>query len=69
MYIPNTEVERVAASLIAEYGVSATDETRVRVAWANARGLGPTALAWAHVLECIEHRLNDDREAEFRVAC
>ena len=60
MYIPDTEVERVATSLIDEFGESATAETRVRVAWASTRGLRFTALAWAHVLECIEQRLNDD---------
>ncbi len=68
MYLPDHEVERVATSLITEFGESAVQETRARAALARASGLYPTALVWERILERIV-QLQNDSDEDFREAC
>ncbi len=68
VYIPDIEVERVAASLIAEYGEKAAHETSARVAESKARNFDYSAIAWQRVLECVERLQNVGHDKASREA-
>ena len=63
MDIPEAEIEQAAASMIAEFGAGAAQETRERAAEAEARGFDYSAQAWRRVLVCIE-RFQDEGHGE-----
>ena len=54
MYLPDKEIERVAASMIAEFGQDAEQQANGYVRSARARGLGPTVFIW----ERVQHRIS-----------
>ena len=59
MYLPDNEIERIARSMIIEFGDDAEQASRRYAESARERGLGPTTLIWQHVLERIV-QLRDD---------
>ena len=60
MYLPDNEIERVAVSMIAEFG---NDAERAASGYANSakfRGFGETAEIWGQVRERISYMRGDN---------
>ena len=53
MYLPENEIERVAKSMMSEYGADAEREVSKYCESARIRGLVVTAHIWTRVLERI----------------
>lgn len=67
MYLPEREIERVAVSLIAEFGEDAEKEASKYGRSARVRGAGTTAFIWEQVQQRIAE-LNGGGSHEVREA-
>ena len=54
MYLPDREIERVAVSMIVEFGADAEREADSYAGSASRHGLGTTAFIWEQVRQRIE---------------
>ena len=62
MDISEAELERAAATMIAEFGEGAAQETSARIAESEARGFSYSAQAWQCVLEWIKRLRNEGHD-------
>ncbi len=60
MAFEDSEIKRVAAEVVAEFGENAEQELKARSADAKDRGLTLTASIWEQVLQRVEQMRNDD---------
>jgi len=53
MYLPDYEIERVAVSMIADFGEGAEQQVSGYVKSARVRGPGPTVFIWERVRQRV----------------
>ena len=70
MVFEDSEIERVAAEIVAEFGENAEQEVKTRIAAAKDRGLTLTASIWEQILQYVEKmREDDDGSGDLQEAC
>jgi hypothetical protein len=60
MEFTDSEIERVAREMVAEFGTNAERELSSRLLRARNQGLTITASSWERVLRCVEKLRDDD---------
>ncbi len=68
MYLPDIEIERVAVSVITEFGADAERVANDYAMSAKDRGFDATAHIWGQVRECIAGMQVDDIRLVLRAA-
>ena len=68
MYLPDREIDRVAVSLIAEFGEGAEQKANEFGKSARMRGAGATAFIWEQVRERIAELDGDDSQGILEAA-
>ena len=68
MYLPDNEIERVAVSMIADFGDDAEQQASGYVRSAKVHGLGPTVFIWERVRQRVVELNGGDIDEALKAA-